>query len=77
MLIVSKISDPHITYLPLFKVQNIQIEQTIFQERKEIADLVLQTATGKIEIPCIEYQRAIMLYNYILYKVETSTKSWM
>ena len=39
--------ETHLTYLPFFKVQNIKKEQTIFQKRKKIIDLVLQTASGK------------------------------
>ena len=67
----------HYTYLPFFKVQNIQIKQNIFQERRNIVDLVFQTAAGKIKIPCIKKEKAIEIYDYTLYKVENSTASWM
>ena len=69
--------ETHLTYLPLFKVQNIKMKQTIFQQRRNVVNLVLQTASGKIRIPCIEKERAINLYNYILYKVESNNQSWM
>ena len=69
--------ETHRTYLPLFKVQNIIIKQTIFQQRRNVVNLVLQTASGKIRIPCIEKDRAINLYNYILFKVESNNQSWM
>ena len=67
----------HYTYLPFFKVQNIQMKQNIFQERRNIVDLVFQTAAGKIKIPCINKKKAIGIYNYTLYKVENSTAPWM
>ena len=66
-----------LTYLSFFKVQNVKMRQTIFQERKKVIDLVLQTASGKVRIPCLELERAVKLYNYILFKTETSTKPWM
>ena len=69
--------ETHLTYLPLFKVQNIKMKQTFFQQRKNVVNLVMQTASGKIRIPCIEKDRAITLYNYILYKVESSKEPWM
>ncbi|MDG1529124.1 MAG: PH domain-containing protein [Polaribacter sp.] len=69
--------ETHLTYLPFFKVQNIKIKQTIFQKRKNVVNLILQTASGKIRIPCIEKERAIKLYNYILYKIESNKESWM
>jgi putative membrane protein len=78
MLLIGKgVLETHITYLEIFKVQHIQLKQTIFQERSKVADLVLQTASGKIKIPCLQFQDAVKIYNHILYKVETSQASWM
>ena len=78
MLLVGKgLLETHVTYLEIFKVQNIKIQQTIFQKRSNVADLILQTASGKIKIPCIDFNEAIKIYNHTLYKVETSQTSWM
>ncbi len=65
------------TYLEMFKVQNVKIKQSIFQRRRNVADLILQTASGKIKLPSITEERANELYNQILYTIETSTKEWM
>ena len=78
MLMVGKgLLETHYIYLELFKVQNIQMEQTIFQKRSNVSDLILQTASGKIKIPCLNFDEAIKIYNHTLYKVETSQKAWM
>ncbi len=77
LLIGSGRIETHNTYLPFFKVQNIQLRQTIFQQRKNIVDIVFQTASGKITIPCLKAADAYKIYNYTLYKVQTSTNSWM
>lgn len=77
LLIGSGRIETHGTYLPIFKVQNIKIRQTIFQQRKNIVDIVFQTASGKITIPCLKAAEAYKIYNYTLYKVQTSTNSWM
>ena len=78
MLLVGKgLFETHITYLEIFKVQNIKMEQTIFQKRSNVADLILQTASGKIKIPCLNYNEATKIYNHTLFKVETSTAAWM
>jgi len=53
------------------------MKQNIFQEGSNVADLILQTASGKIQIPCICFEYVIKIYNHTLYKVETSKKSWM
>lgn len=78
MLLVGRgLLETHLIYLELFKVQNIEMKQTIFQKRSKVADIILQTASGKIKIPCIHYKEALKIYNYTLYKVETSTVPWM
>lgn len=77
LLVGSGLLETHHTYFELFKVQNIKMKQTIFQKRSNVADLILQTASGKIKIPCIQYKNAIEIYNHTLYKVETSKTSWM
>lgn len=66
-----------IIYLEQFKLQHIKLQQTIFQKRKNVADIVLQTASGKIKIPCINKNLAVKLYNFMLYKTEISNKLWM
>ena len=69
--------ETHHTYLPFFKVQNIKLKQTFFQERKNVADLVFQTASGKVKIPCLELSEALKIYNHTLFKVESSKNPWM
>jgi putative membrane protein len=77
LLVAQGTVETHKTYVPFFKVQNIALKQTIFQAKKNVADIVLQTASGKVKIPCISIEKAQQLYNYTLFKVETSQKSWM
>ncbi|UMB53871.1 PH domain-containing protein [Lutibacter sp. A64] len=65
------------TYFEHFKLQNIKMKQTVFQKRKGVVNLVLQTASGKIVLPCIKTSKAIEMYNFMLYKSETSVEKWM
>ncbi|MBI9041739.1 PH domain-containing protein [Lutibacter sp.] len=66
-----------IIYFEIFKMQHIKLRQSIFQKRKNVADIILQTASGKIKIPCLDKNLAVELYNLMLYKTEISKKSWM
>ncbi|PQJ82039.1 PH domain-containing protein [Polaribacter glomeratus] len=77
LLVGSGLLETHLTYLEIFKVQNIKMKQTFFQKKSDVADIVLQTASGKINIPCIRFEDAIKIYNHTLYKVENSKTSWM
>ncbi|PQJ78474.1 PH domain-containing protein [Polaribacter porphyrae] len=77
LLVGRGLLETHATYLEVFKVQNIKLKQTFFQKKSNVADIILQTASGKITIPCLQYNEAIKIYNHALYKVEISKKSWM
>ena len=77
LLVAQGTIETHKTYLPFFKVQNVKLKQTFFQARKNVADVVFQTASGKIKLPCLPLEKAHKIYNYTLFKVETSHKSWM
>tara|TARA_B110000091_G_scaffold138804_1_gene148394 strand:+ start:1668 stop:3167 length:1500 start_codon:yes stop_codon:yes gene_type:complete len=77
LIIGSGTIETHKTYLPFFKVQNVTLKQTFFQAKNKVIDLIFQTASGKIKIPCIQEKEAFKMYDYALFKVQTSTKSWM
>lgn len=64
-------------YLEYFKLQNIQLKQTVFQKRKNICNLIIQTASKTIELPCVNIYEAQNIYNYFILKTETSNKPWM
>jgi putative membrane protein len=59
------------------KMQSIEIRQSIYQRRKELANLVIQTAGGNITIHFISLPAARELVNYTLYKTEFSAKAWL
>ena len=65
------------TYFEHFKLQHIKMKQTFFQKKKDVVNIVIQTASGKIILPCVKTNKAIEMYNFMLYKSETSTKKWM
>jgi len=59
------------------KVQSIKIRQSVFQKRRNLADIYFYTAAGDILIPYVDFSKALAIKNYVLYKVETSNKQWM
>lgn len=60
-----------------YKIQYIQLKQSIYQRRKQLATLIVHTAAGQIMIPYIDVQLARTMTDYALYKVESSTESWL
>lgn len=70
------ISDDKI-YFEYYKIQKISLRQTIFQKKRNIADIHLQTASGEITLPCVACKKAIEMYNHFLLTVEKSDKNWV
>lgn len=63
--------------LPWYKVQVVEVKQSIYQRRKKLATLYLYSAAGEISIPFIPIKQAEKLRDFALYKAESSTKEWM
>ena len=63
--------------LPLIKLQNVEISQSPYKRRKKLANVKIHTAAGNVTIPYVDYNRAIQLSDYILYKTESSNNKWM
>lgn len=62
---------------PYYKVQAVEIMQTIYQRKKGLGNLGIHTANGTISVPYFEITKARALKNYILYKVEKNNQAWM
>lgn len=60
-----------------YKIQYLELNQSFYQRRKQLATLIIHTAGGQIKIPYIDLALAHRMKNYALYKVEKSDKSWM
>lgn len=58
-------------------IQYVRVRQSIYQRRKGLATIILNTAGGGFEIPYLTYSQAIDISNYALYRIESSQQNWM
>jgi len=63
--------------LQWYKMQFIQITQSFFQRKRDLASIRIHTAGGSIHIPFISLEAAKHIRDYALYKTEVSSKNWM
>lgn len=68
--------DEHVL-LKDYKVQAVEIKQSYYQRRHQLASVKIHTASGNISIPYIPISRAQEVNDFLLYKVEKSTVPWM
>ncbi|MDA8692559.1 PH domain-containing protein [Saprospiraceae bacterium] len=66
-----------LSIMEVHKVQNIRMTQTPFQRRRGLSSLLIHTAATTIEIPEIDTEEALVVKDYLLYKVESSHAAWM
>lgn len=58
-------------------IQTVRLQQSLYQQRKQLATVKLYTAGGIIVIPYIMHGQAMAIVNYALYKIESDTDPWM
>ena len=63
--------------MPTYKIQNLSIEQSPYQWRRQLASLKIYTAAGALVIPFISEKRAKELLDFFIHHVEVSNKPWM
>lgn len=73
----SGVIDTTTNILETHKIQGIKLKQTIFQRRRDIASVVISTASKSVKIPYISKHEALSIYNFLLFKVESQDKDWM
>ena len=66
-----------VSIMPWYKIQSIEFKQSRFQHRRNLGNLWLYTAGGNLMIPYLSVEDAYKLQNLILYKAESTKKSWM
>ncbi len=61
-----------------FKIQAISFNQNILIKKRHLANITIYTASGdNLRIPYIPEKLAMDVYNFLLYKTESSEKPWM
>lgn len=59
------------------KIQSVHLKQSLYQQKHDLATIVLQTAGGTITILFLDLIIARKIQNYALYKIESSVEEWM
>ena len=65
------------TLLTWKKVQQVQLNQSSYQRKHELASIIFMTAGGSVKLPYIRFAEAKYLANLSLYYVESRDENWM
>lgn len=64
-------------FLEIKKVQAVSLNQSIFQKRRDLASVVIYTASKPLIIAHVDLNTGLDIKNYLLFKVESENKDWM
>ena len=65
------------TLLNWSKIQQVHIQQSPYQRRKHLANIIFITAGGKVVLPYLSLATATELADSALYEVESKNEPWM
>ncbi len=68
---------PRTTMLPIYKIQSMSIHQNPIQRWRDLVSITVHTASGTEWIPYIPIDKARLLQRYVLYHIESDSRSWM
>ncbi|MGE5355050.1 MAG: PH domain-containing protein [Deltaproteobacteria bacterium] len=63
--------------LKIYKIQTISMRQNWYQKSKNLSDVIIYTAAGKILLPFLDNNISGKMLNYFLHKVENDHRKWM
>lgn len=63
--------------LEIHKIQAVKLRQSIFQKRRNIASVIISTASKSVKIPYVDEKEAKAICDYLLFRVESQAKDWM
>lgn len=68
---------PKVVIIKYYKLQNLKLNQNFLQKRRNSVNLDFFTAGGNLRMWQLDEEVAKDLYDYVLFKVESSNASWM
>lgn len=64
-------------YLEIWKLQAVSISQPLWYRKKNLVTLTFHSAGGDVSFELIDRNKAESLMDYVLYKIESTSRGWM
>jgi putative membrane protein len=63
--------------IEIHKLQSVRLRRNIFQQYNGHADLIMETASGSLNVEYLSVEEARRMLNYLVYKMESTSKDWI
>jgi putative membrane protein len=64
-------------YLEMFRLQAVSVSQPIWYRRRGLVNLTFHSAGGDVSFPMVYKSNVQPLINYLLFKIQSTERSWM
>lgn len=69
--------DTKFKIIEIHKLQSVRLSRNIFQQYNGHADLVLETASGTVNVEYLRMNEAVDVLNYLIFQIESTDKDWI
>ena len=64
-------------YIEMYKLQSVSMSQPVWYKRRGLVDITFHSAGGDIPYPLVHIEEIVPLFNYLMYRIESTSKPWM
>ncbi len=64
-------------FLEMYKLQSVSVSQPIWYKKRGLVNLTFHSAGGDIAYPLVRIKDVIALVDYVVYRIESTSRPWM
>ncbi len=64
-------------FLEMYKLQSVSLSQPVWYKKRGLVNITFHSAGGDISYPLVSKEEILPLMNYILFRIESTSKPWM
>lgn len=64
-------------YIEMYRLQSISVRQPLWYKRRGLVSLIFHSAGGDIDYAVVKQKEVMPLVNYLIYKIEATSRAWM
>lgn len=64
-------------YLEMYKLQSVSVSQPVWHKKRGLVNITFHSAGGDISYPLVYEEEILPVMNYILFRIESTSKPWM
>ena len=64
-------------FIEMYKLQAVSVSRPVWYRKRNLVDLTFHSAGGDLSFPLVNKKEVVPLLNYLMYRIESTSESWM